>query len=236
MSPALPAPRADLYATIHKALRARLTGLLTAAGSLDHGDDAAVAALLAELRDTLTLCGRHLELEERHVHPALEARRPGASRHAQAEHAQHLQSLEELQTIAFRLEHLPALRRAPVALELYRALARHVAADLEHMALEESENNRALWETHSDDEIRAIEQALRAELTPAERTLSMAAMLPALNPAERAAMLGGMRADAPAAFDQALAMARRTLSSADLRKLESALGIERTLAEYVGLL
>lgn len=45
-----------------------------------------------------------------------------------------------------------------------------------------------------------------------------------------------MRAGTPAAFDQALALARRTLSSADLHKPESALGIERTLAEYVGLL
>lgn len=231
-----PPPRADLFGNIHKALRARLTALVTAAGCLDHADDAEVGRLLVQLRETLHLCRRHLELEERHVYPALEARRPGSVRHARHEHQQHLQAQDELLALAQRLEFLPALRRAPVADALYRALTGYLAHDLEHMALEELEHNRVLWDTHSDAEIHAIEAALRADLTPAERLLSLGSMLPALTPAERATLLTSMRATAPAdVFAQAMALADRLLSTRDRTKLDAALGIARRPVDFVGI-
>ncbi|MFZ5757145.1 MAG: hypothetical protein ACOY3X_09595 [Pseudomonadota bacterium] len=231
-----PLQRVDLYTLVHKGLRARLCNLLVAAGRLDHSSDAAVALLLADLRETLALLARHAGLEDRHVHTAMERRRPG-TRHACArEHAVHRRDLEELLTLALRLEHLPALRRQVAATELYQVLARTVAHQLEHLALEESVNNRVLWDAFSDDELRAIEQAMAAELTPDEHSIFLRTLLPHVTPAERTRLLSGMRTGMPAeAFAGVLTLAARLLPGDDMRNLESALGIERRPADYVGL-
>ena len=47
-----------------------------------------------------------------------------------------------------------------MARQLYEHLAAFVTENLAHMTHEEREHNRVLWETHSDDEIRAIEAAV----------------------------------------------------------------------------
>lgn len=60
-----------------------------------------------------------------------------------------------------------------------------MAENLEHMAMEEREHNRVLRETHSDDEIRAIEGAIVASLAPEDSQLSLRWMLPAMGAGER---------------------------------------------------
>ena len=59
-----------------------------------------------------------------------------------------------------------ATSRATAVAELQRFLAQFVAENLTHMNVEESWNNAVLWETHSDAELIAIEQAIVASLSP----------------------------------------------------------------------
>ena len=113
-----------------------------------------------------------------------------------------------------------ALRR------LYLRLSAFVAENFEHMQHEETHMNAALWATHSDDEIIAIEQRIIASHQPQEMMLAMRWMLPHLSPDERSAMLGGMRATAPAdAFAGILGVIRPLLGGRDWRKLAQALSL-----------
>ena len=71
------APRYDLYAGIHKALRLLMTRTLTTLGATDPGDAAEAAASLERLDGLLDLCELHLHDENTYVHPALERARDG---------------------------------------------------------------------------------------------------------------------------------------------------------------
>jgi len=192
--------------------------------------------VLAEVSGLIAFCRAHVEHEDRFVHPLLESRRPGASARTALEHRQHEQDLDAIAALAMSVASLPALRRDDSVRALYRALARFVAENFEHMAMEEAENNRVLWETHTDAEIAAMEAALVASIPPEAMQYTLRWMLPALDPAERAAFLGEMRANAPAeVFDGVLALLRPLLSAGHNRRLDHDLGLCRPVRDYVGV-
>ena len=214
-------PRHDIYAFIHKGLRAFMSHALVRVGRLDADDAAEVAEAGAELRALVAICRSHLDKENTVIHPALAARAPGSLARVEREHAQHGAALDELEALIGRIGGDPAAAR-----QLYRALTRFVAENFEHMEAEETELNAALWATHSDAEILALEQRIVAGLTPEASQLAMRWMLPHMTPAERAAFLGGLRRHAPAAaFDGLLSLIRPLLGGRDWRKLASALSL-----------
>lgn len=214
-------PRHDLYAHIHKGLRAFMTHTLLRVGRVDPHDDADVAEVQAELAALIALARGHVEHENTYVHPAIEARRPGTSRHVADDHVDHLQALDSLEALSARL---PGSDEA--ATRLYHALAAFVAENLEHMAYEETEHNAALWATYSDEELLAIEQRLLASIAPEQMALGMRWMLPHMNPAERAAMLRGMRREAPPeVFNGVLGLVQPLLGGRDWMKLHQALAL-----------
>lgn len=215
------APRHDIYAFIHKGLRAFMSHALVHAGRLDAHDPVEVAEARAEIGALLDICEHHLHNESSVVHAALEQRAPGVTCAIDADHAEHTSAIARLRLLLAGLD-----GDAATASALYRALAAFVAHNLEHMAVEESDMNIALWATHSDDEIRALEQRIVSGHTPEQMQLAMRWMLPHMNPAERAEMLGGMRHAAPApVFDGLLGSVRPLLGGRDWRKLSAALGL-----------
>lgn len=227
--------RFDIYASIHKGLRACFAHTLVLAGRLDWSDSEEVQTVTQEVLDLLTFCAKHLEKENRFVHPAMEARRPGACASALADHVHHEADIAVLRELVLTLRLLPALRREAAARELYRRLSVFITENLEHMAHEEREHNRVLWETHSDDEIRAIEHAIVSSLPPEEAQLSLRWMLTAMSAGERAGFLADMRAHAPAeAFAGVLGMVRPLLGERDRLKLDNALGLPRVVADVTG--
>ncbi|NQD91338.1 hypothetical protein HP532_01565 [Pseudomonas sp. CrR25] len=225
-----PAPRFDIYAFIHKGLRAHLAHALVALGRCNWQDCSEARGMLAELQDLLAFCSSHIDLENELVHPALERRRPGATRYSSAAHRLHRQAMDELSTLAEQLTHLPALRRGDLSHRLYRRLARFVAENFEHMEQEERDNNRLLWETHSDAELIALEQRLVASVPPDEMRRILYWMLPALTPGERASFLLELRTKAPAEqFAATLQTLRGQLSPNHLAHLDTALGLARAV-------
>ena len=89
---------------------------------------------------------------------------------------------------------------------------------------EETVHNRVLWAAYSDAELRALEDAIRAHHPAPAMARALRWMLPALAPAERAAMLADVRAKAPdAVFAGMLALARTHVDAAGMRKLDAAL-------------
>jgi hypothetical protein len=221
---ARPQKRHDIYAGIHKALRAALADTLPALGRLDTGDLQESAQALAALRDVLAFCRDHLETENAFVHPAMEARRPGSTRQIADEHREHEAAIASLEAQADALLQAPHGQRDAMAAALYGAFAHFVGENLVHMHEEETVHNPVLWADYSDAELRALEDAIRAHHPAPAMARALRWMLPALPPAERAAMLAHARAKAPeAVYAGMLSLARAHVDAAGLRKLDAAL-------------
>lgn len=214
-------PRYDIYAFIHKGLRAFMAHTLVRVGRLDATDADEVAEVSTEVQALLDVCRSHLQHENDFVHAAMQARAPGSCARIADEHEHHQEAIAELEWLLGGAPGNPDGARA-----LYRGLTAFVAENFEHMQYEEAEHNAVLWAHYSDEEILDIEHRIVASLTPAESQLTMRWMLPHMTPAERAAMLGGMRQGAPAeVFDGVLSLIRPLLGGRDWRKLSLALGL-----------
>ncbi|MFZ5545926.1 MAG: hypothetical protein ACOZJZ_20405 [Pseudomonadota bacterium] len=206
------APRHDIYGPIHKALRLLMTRALNRFGAVDVGDDRDLGDALAELDRAITVRRLHLAHENRHVHPALEAVAPGAAVQAAQDHKAHRAELDALAGDLRALRSAARHDRDRIARHIYRALARFVADNLVHMAHEEKAHNAVLWAAYDDAALQALEARIVADTEPTAMQLVLASMLPALNAAERCAMLAGMKAGMPGeAFGQVLGLAQRVL-------------------------
>ena len=73
------APRVDMYAGIHKALRTCMTDTLLALGRMDTDDDLEFAQTCDRVMQLLDLCRSHLHHDNDFVHTAMQARAPGSS-------------------------------------------------------------------------------------------------------------------------------------------------------------
>lgn len=218
------APRPNLYAIVHKALRACLADTLLASGRTDPDDDGEVAHLSTRVRLLCTLYRLHAAKEDQFIHPAMEARRPGSSRRTAADHVQHARALDRLDADVRALEAASGSPRSDATQTLYCDLALFAADDLVHMHAEEVGNNAVLWACYSDAELAQIERELVASIPLAEKVAFIGWMASACSPSERAVLLAGVRASAPpAAFEKMLASIKPRLSDAEWGKLALAL-------------
>ena len=219
------APRHNIYRAIHKALRAFMADTLLKLGRMDADDDGERAEALAQLRGLLAMCAGHLHHEDEFVHAALEQARAGSSAATAGDHRHHERSLAALEREIVRFEAAPAGGRAEHAQGLYLEVSRFVAENFTHMIVEEVDNHAELVAAYNEGDVRALEARLVAALPQEMKLTAMRWMIPHLNAAERAAMLGGMKRHAPReVFEGVLALARSSLSQRDFYKLERALG------------
>jgi hypothetical protein len=116
--------------------------------------------------------------------------------------------------------------RMAKALRVYRHLALFVAENFQHMHIEETSNNAALWAHYSDAELADIHNRLLATVSPEDTMEVMRWMVPALNPVQRAGLLAEMKKEAPAfVFDAVIDVVRPHLDSRDWTKLARAVGV-----------
>lgn len=220
------APRFDMYAFIHKALRGFMMDTLHRVGRMDLDDGVELRETLAQVDDLLVFCQRHLQHENDFVHTAIEARLPGGAARTADDHVDHVASIQALRAEAAALPCQPAASRPALAQRLYLHLSLFVAENFQHMQVEETANNAALWSLYTDAELVQIHDRLVASLPPAENAVVARWMIPALNPAERAGLLGGMQLGAPPeAFEAVLGIARVQLDETAWRKLSRELGL-----------
>lgn len=220
-------PRYDFYGPIHKGLRLGLSHLLLRLGSQDFADPVGTADLLADLRAQLALSAAHLAHEETCLHRALEARLPGAARTLEDQHRGHEVRFAQLARLMAGLENAAVAERPAHGHRLYLAFSAFVAEDFHHMHEEETVTGPVLRQLFSDEDLQAIEMTIIASLTPEENIAYMRLMLPAMTPAERAGLLSGMKAGAPAeAFAAVIERAARpTLQARDFDRLAGELGL-----------
>ncbi len=215
-----PEPRYNMYRLIHKGLRAYAAETLTALGRMDADDPADVAAVCGRVGAFLDFCHHHMGNEDRHVHPAMEARAPGSTAIVAADHVHHAEAIDRLKASL-----ADAGRGAEAAHALYLDLAVFIGENLEHMNVEETHNNAVLWRCYDDDELAAIERSIVAALPPEEMAATLRWMVPSATPAERAAFLCGLREAVPApVFSDIIALVSPHLSASDIAKLDGVLG------------
>lgn len=218
------APRYDMYMPIHKAIRAFMNDTLDVLGRMDVDDTSEVAAALAQLRELLHICDKHLEKENHFVHVAMERRQPGSTAQIADEHVGHERDIAQLRAALVALEAASAVQRRALALSLYREVALFVAHNFEHMQREEVDHNAVLWSAYSDAELMQIEAELKASIPPQDMAVFARWLLSANDHAFRVAMLSGVRAHAPTeVFEMLLGLARAHLSERDWRKVAGAL-------------
>ncbi|MFT3778834.1 MAG: hemerythrin domain-containing protein [Ottowia sp.] len=226
------APRLDLYAQIHKALRAQMMDTLHVAGRVDVRNPADLHDTCERVLALADVCTGHIAHENDFVHPALEAHRPGTSAEIASEHARHLDAIAIVRDTVAALRTASPGARDAAALTLYRTLALFIAENFVHMHAEETEHNRVLWAFYSDEELLALHGRIAAAIPPHEHLDTMRWMIPAMTPAERAQVLCGLRAEAPAPmFNAVLDAVLPHLRTDDKAKLMRALAPQEELAE-----
>jgi hypothetical protein len=215
--------RRNFYKEIHKGIRALAHSVEDQAGRTDFRDAGEVAVLRETVERAFAVFESHAANETAFVTPALRACAPSAAADSDAEHrAQELRLRDLRAALALAAgagERAPAFGHAFVV-----GLSRFVGEMLVHMAEEEERLMPALQAAYDDAALLGIHQAILASLPPQEKAEAVALMLPALNAPERAELLAGIRASAPAAAFEAIAgLARRVLSPADWGRLERSL-------------
>lgn len=224
--PTFDVPRVDLYAGIHKALRAFMSETLLSLGRADPRDDQEIARAAQGVEALMALFQAHLEHENAFLHPAIEACAPGTSAEAEHHHGEQQALIRALATRAQALPRTDVLAREPATLRLYQDLSAFVADNLQHMLVEETVHNAALWTHHTDEELTALHGALVASIEPAEMMAVLRWLVPYMNPAERLGLLQGMRQNAPApVFDAVMNHVQPHLSAREWEKLHRGLGL-----------
>jgi hypothetical protein len=211
-------PRFDIYGPIHKGLRAAHGDMLIRLGRTDFD---APDEILAALRGHLAFCRKHLAHEDVFMHPALEARLPGAKSEVERQHEEHLEDFERMDRAIAAVERAASADRPAAGRQLYLTFSTFVAADLAHMHWEETVLFLQMCALFSDAELVEMHVAIIASLEPQEKIASVRTMMPALNSVERAALLGGIKATAPPQAYEAIVQfaVRPSLGPGDLAAL-----------------
>lgn len=220
------APRYDIYQSIHKGLRVFMGDTLSRLGRVDVTDAEDLADALGQVEALLDFCAKHVQHENEFIHTAIRARQPAAASRTIEDHVEHLHSIDTLHKERRAVYDADDEQRHVLALRLYRHLALFVAENLQHMHIEETANNAALWAHYTDQELADLEARLVATISPADMMLTIRWMGPALTPQQRAGMLGEMKAGAPAeVFDAVVNVVRPHLAARDWLKLASDIGL-----------
>lgn len=219
-------PSVDLYGPVHKGLRLALTNMLTRLGTASCSEPEQLWALVDDLDGVLFLFDRHVAHEEEHIHPVLDALRPGASWRVEADHADHAEHAARLQRLGATLidaspEAAPAILRT-----LHLEFSSFVADNLVHMHLEETVVQPLLESLMSPEDLQRLEVEILSSIGPEVMMAFMRVMVPGNDRVTRAMMLAGAQHDVlPEVFLDVLQAFRPTLSDLDWMDLITRLGL-----------
>ncbi|MGK2928978.1 MAG: hemerythrin domain-containing protein [Acidimicrobiales bacterium] len=216
----------DLYREVHKGLRLALFDLTTRLGAADFEAADERSAAVAHVHRVIALLHHHHGHEDLFFQPILEEHDPALAAIVAEGHDETDEDIARIEEESDRLAVLTGGHAVAVGLDLYRRLALFTAGYLTHMALEEGGVMTVLRAVMSDDDLLALEMELRGSVVPPVMCEFIDVMVPGMNRAERAAMLGGMRAGAPAEiFELFRARAEAALDADSYRVLAADIGI-----------
>ncbi|MBS1183784.1 MAG: hypothetical protein H6Q99_3664 [Proteobacteria bacterium] len=217
--------RYDLYGLVHKGLRRMQCHVLPRLGANDFADADTTGKLLADMKRLLSMAAAHVEHEDSEIHVALQ-RYSVSTDLVDTQHDDHRATFKLLEEKIAAVEDAQPSGRAEAGRALYLAFAAYVADDFAHMHEEETVIAPILWTHFSDAELHQMEMRIIASMPPEENMAFMRVMLPAMNPSERKALVGGMlQTMPPEVFHAALEFAiRPSLTAQEFASLRADLG------------
>lgn len=216
----------DLYREVHKGLRLALFDLTVAAGAADCADPSGRATVVAHTERVVALLHAHHGHEDAFIQELVQEHAPLLAEIVESGHVETEHDLVELDDRLARLAAATGGEAVAAGLDLYRFLALFTARYLAHMALEEGAVMQALRDAMTVGQLFEVEMRLRGSVAPPLMVEFMAVMLPAMNPDERTAMLGGMHAGAPAeVFGLFRAAAESALPAEDFALVAARIGL-----------
>jgi Hemerythrin HHE cation binding domain len=188
----------DLYKDIHKGIRAELFAVTEEAGCLDPSQGIARAALATHVGDVVHLLSSHAEHEDAAIQPTLEARLPDLAERIEVDHLTLEARMDDLVEMTTEAASLTVAEPGAKVHRIYLALASFTSDYLRHQDVEERVVMPALEAAVGFPAVLEIHQAILANMPPEDMVKGLAVMIPAMNVDDRTALLGGMRAGAPA--------------------------------------
>ena len=175
--------RSELYTTIHKGWRMRLSQISLKAGKLDYADRANVDAFHGELKSMVTGIRHHHETEETYIHPLLSAVMPGGAEKLDEDHRKVDRLLDNLLVHfdGMRIKAADFERREELGLEFYLAFNRFNAFFLSHIDEEEEHVQPALWNLCTAEELETCRRGIFASQKPEEALENLGMMLSSVN-------------------------------------------------------
>lgn len=218
--------RPQPYRFIHKALRLKMTGVLTQLAAADPHDDTERRDALGALEELLSVCEAHLTHENGHFHRPLAAAGSRAVLAFEDDHEDHVAHIRALRDAARAVED-SADTRAEGFYALMLQFSRFVGENFEHMADEETLLTHALWSAFDDATILGFEHGLTSTFTPEQSAYYLRWMARALNAAELADLLHGARGDVPAdVFGVLWGIVREEVTNARWSRIAIALDLD----------
>ncbi|HYH48638.1 MAG TPA: hemerythrin domain-containing protein, partial [Acidimicrobiia bacterium] len=194
-------------------------------GDLDPASEPERQAMARQMHQVVTILVNHAGHEDTWVQPALERQLPAL---AERIHADHPVLEARIEDLLGRAEDNAA---ATTDLrwrthQFYVETASFTSAYLAHQDFEERVVMPALEGAIGAEAVIAMDRALVAAIPPDEAATTLAFMIPAMNIDDRAELLDGIRADAPAeAFAGVWSLVRSVLDERDVAALAARLGL-----------
>lgn len=209
------------FALPHKALRNALGQFSLRLGHTDFSDSEQLKALKRLGRELFALLNDHVHTENEHTLRHLEERAPRSGDHDRDDH-QRLEAVQdELQQ---RLENCNGTETAEFAHIFYLDFSRFHSVYLEHIFEEETVTESLLQQHFSDEELTAHRNAIMQRMDFALLLLWLKYAIPSQQDADNAAMLTGMKANAPeTAFRTLIETIRAELPAERFERLMAAL-------------
>jgi len=225
--------RPDIYAKVHRGLRASLFNLSTLIGRTDFMNDQEVGALRAGAHEVLHFLDEHARNEERWILSLLESKVAGASGH---DHESHERIEAEINTFASALNEVASMPASPERCAagemLYHRFNRFVSGYILHMEEEEVATTAMLYAYCTDDELQGITRNIMANSEPRDVEMALRAFLPAIDRRLRGEFVHDIARSAPApVVEWVLGIARETLATRDYEDLAGSM-VQPTLDNH----
>jgi hypothetical protein len=219
--------RFDLYAGVHKGLRAALFEAVALAARTDFGSDEESLRAAAAVRRVLGFLGEHATAEDAVIVPELLALAPELHAELLSEHARTGGLERDVLQVVARVEGAAGVERESLGRRLCDRLARLTAEHLRHMQREEQDANRVLWAHRTDEELLALHARILGVIPPPRTAEWLGIILPALSTPERANVLRGLREKVPPpALLTLTAPARAAMGDAAWARAAGAAGLQ----------
>lgn len=200
------------YDHVHRCVRNALYSINVAVGSTNYEDPKALKALQTQVNDVFAFLRAHAINEEVNIHPFVQKCGAGLERLEEA-HAVFGRDIDAMDEKMNAIVRMSPKERAVAGPELYRQLARFIAAYLLHLDDEEYVILPVLMSTFPFDELNSVKMGLIRQIPPGEWPTQIRYQMPAMSAPECLHMLNMLK-NAVKVTPQALATIRKAAERA----------------------